>query len=75
MKFGSIWVYGESSEGVVSTITLEMLTKARELADDVVVVMGGDSEDVAEELGRHGAGTVRATARRGISFPASWRSR
>jgi electron transfer flavoprotein alpha subunit len=61
MKFGSIWVYGESSEGVVSTITLEMLTKARELADDVVVVVGGDGEDVAEELGRHGAGTVRAT--------------
>jgi electron transfer flavoprotein alpha subunit len=61
MKFGSIWVYGESSEGVVSTITLEMLTKARELADDVVVVVGGDGDDVAEELGRHGAGTVRAT--------------
>ena len=61
MKFGSIWVYGESSEGVVSTITLEMLTKARELTDDVVVVVGGDGEDVAEELGRHGAGTVRAT--------------
>ena len=61
MGFESIWVYGESNEGVVSTITLEMLAKARELADDVVVFVGGDGEDVAEELGLHGAGTVRAT--------------
>ena len=61
MGFESIWVYGESSEGAVSTITLEMLAKARELADDVVVFVGGDGEDVAAELGQHGAGTVRAT--------------
>ena len=36
-------------------ITLEMLTKAREIADTVEVFMAGDGDDFAEELGDHGA--------------------
>ena len=61
MGFETIWVYGEAVDGAVATITLEMLAKARALADDVVVFMGGDGDDVAAELGDHGASTVVAT--------------
>jgi electron transfer flavoprotein alpha subunit len=61
MALDSIWVYGEADDGTVSTITLEMLAKARELADEVVVFMGGDGDAVAAELGEHGAATVCAT--------------
>lgn len=57
----TIWVYGEVVDGAVSTITLEMLAKARDLADEVVVFMGGDGGEVARELGDHGASVVRAT--------------
>ena len=61
MGFETIWVYGEAADGAVSTITLEMLAKAREIADEVVVFMGADGDDVAAELGEHGASTVWAT--------------
>jgi electron transfer flavoprotein alpha subunit len=61
MTLESIWIYGEASDGAVSTITLEMLARARVLADEVVVFIGGDGHEVAGELGEHGATTVRAT--------------
>jgi len=56
--FSKIWVHGESTEVGVATITLELLAKARELADVVEVVMAGDADAVAAELGDHGASTV-----------------
>ena len=58
---GTIWVYAEESEGKVASISLELLTRARELADTVEAVVGGDGESVAAELGAHGATTVHAT--------------
>jgi electron transfer flavoprotein alpha subunit len=61
MGISTIWVFGEASDGKVATITLEMLAKARELADDVAVIVAGDGDEVAEELGAHGADTVYAT--------------
>jgi electron transfer flavoprotein alpha subunit len=61
MGLDKIWVFGEANGDVVATITLEMLAKARELADTVEVFMAGDGDDVAEELGDHGADTVYAT--------------
>ena len=58
----SIWVYGEIADGSLSTMTTEMLAKARTLADTVAVVVGGDVPDgVAAEAGAHGASTVYAT--------------
>ena len=60
MGFSKIWVHGEANDGVVASITLELLAKARELADSVEVVMAGDAESVASELGDHGASIVHS---------------
>lgn len=61
MGLQRIWVFGEASDGQVATITLEMLAKARELAETVEVFLGGVGEDCAEELGNHGVSCVHAT--------------
>ena len=58
---GTIWVFAEASGGKVASISLELLTRARQLADTVEAVVGGDGETVAAELGDHGATTVHAT--------------
>ena len=58
---GTIWVFAEASGGKVASISLELLTRARELADTVEAVVGGDGESLAAELGAHGATTVHAT--------------
>ncbi len=61
MGLEKIWVFGEGNGESVASITLEMLAKARELADTVEVFMAGDGDDYAEELGDHGAAAVHAT--------------
>jgi electron transfer flavoprotein alpha subunit len=63
MTLSKIWVYVEATEGKVSSTSLEVLTKARELADTVeAVYVGGDVDAVAAELGAHGATTVHAAS-------------
>ena len=62
MGVSSIWVYGELADGGLSSMTTEMLAKARALADDVAVVLGSDASDaVAAQAGAHGATSVMAT--------------
>ncbi len=61
MGLNKIWVFGETNGDAVATITLEMLAKARDLADTVEVFMAGDGDDYASELGEHGAAAVYAT--------------
>lgn len=61
MGLSKVWVYGEANDGAVSSITLELLAKAREISDSVEVVIGGDGDAVAAELGAHGATAVHAT--------------
>ncbi len=62
MGISSLWIYGEVVDGALSSMTTEMLAKARALSDDVAVVIGGDASDaVAAEAGAHGASTVYAT--------------
>jgi electron transfer flavoprotein alpha subunit len=62
MALNRIWVYAEAADGKVAPITLEMLTKARELAGTVEAVYGdGDADAIAEALGSHGATKVYAT--------------
>ena len=56
-----IWVFGEANADGVATITLEMLAKARTMADTVEVFLGGDGSACATELGAHGASVVYAT--------------
>ena len=62
MALSKVWVHAElTPEGTVAPITLEILAKAREIADEVVVFTGGDGDAVAETVGAHGATTVLAT--------------
>ena len=61
MALDNVWVFAEAVDGQVKTITLEMLAKAREIADEVSCFFAGDGDDVAEILGEHGASTVFAT--------------
>ena len=58
MTLDTIWVYAEATDGEVNSNTLELLTKARELADTVACVYAGDADDIAEIVGAYGAETV-----------------
>ena len=61
MSLDTIWVYAEAADGEVSATTLELLTKARDLADTVECVYAGDdADDIAEALGEYGAETIHA---------------
>lgn len=62
MSLSRIWVHAEAADGKVSTITLEILAKARALADTVeCFYSGADADVVAETLGAHGASKVMTT--------------
>jgi len=69
MALSKVWVFAEADEDKVKTITLEMLTKAREIGDTVEAVFGGDGEAVATTLGANGASTVYATGDLGGCLP------
>lgn len=62
MALSKVWVHAElTPEGAVAPISLEILAKAREIADTVEVFTGGDGAAVAEKVGAHGATKVLAT--------------
>ena len=62
MGISSIWVFGETAGDELSSMTAEMLTKARSLSDDVSVVLGDAATDaIAAQAGAHGAKTIQAT--------------
>ena len=62
MTIDKIWIVAEAANGEVASTTLELLTKARELADTVECVYAGDdADDLAEALGAHGCETVYQT--------------
>jgi electron transfer flavoprotein alpha subunit len=69
MAVNRIWVFAEATDGTVAPITLEILTKARELAGTVEAVIAGDGADVAEALGAYGASKVYATGDLDGSLP------
>ena len=59
MSVSKIWVFAEADGDKPSATTLELLTKARELAETVEAVHVGTSADaLAPGLGEHGATTV-----------------
>jgi len=61
MAVSTTWVFAEASEGKVTSITLELLTKARALGGTVEAFYGGaDGDAVAEQLGKFGATKVYA---------------
>lgn len=57
----SIWVYAEVHDGELDPAALEILTKARDLGDASVVVLGSGATDAAAKLGEYGAATVYAS--------------
>jgi len=62
MALSKVWVHAElTPEGTVAPISLEILAKAREIADVVEVFTGGDGAAVAATVGAHGATKVFAT--------------
>ncbi|MEO6627120.1 MAG: electron transfer flavoprotein subunit alpha/FixB family protein [Aquihabitans sp.] len=61
MALSKVWVHAEIVEGAVAPISLEMLAKAREIADTVEVFTGGDGAELAAAVGAHGATKVHAT--------------
>ena len=59
MALDNVWVFAEATDGSVKTITLEMLAKAREIADEVSCFYAGDGDDVPHPRGMHALGDRR----------------
>jgi len=54
-----IWVFAEEIDGAPTSLTLEMLTKARSLGDEIAAfLVGAGSSGTVAALGAHGATTV-----------------
>ena len=70
MGLNTVWVYAEAEGDAPSSLTLELLTKARELGDNVAAFVGGDGAAMAGALGAHGASTVYSTGDLGNALPA-----
>ena len=69
MALNTIWVYVEATDGKVSPLSLELLTKAASLGGTVEAVYAGDDADaVAGTLGAHGATKVHSTGDLGGSL-------
>src|SRR5439155_20488575 len=59
MPVDNIWVFGESQDQRPVVVTLELLTKARDLAGGVsVFYAGAEAEGLADEFGKYGASKV-----------------
>ncbi len=63
MKMNNIFVYIENENSVVADVSLELLTKGRELADTLkvnleAVVIGHNLKGIGQELAKYGADTV-----------------
>jgi electron transfer flavoprotein alpha subunit len=59
MPLSKIWVHAEIGGDKPSSITLELISKARQLADTVEAVYAGENADaVAAELGKYGVSKV-----------------
>jgi electron transfer flavoprotein alpha subunit len=70
MPLPKIWVVAEpAAGGTVATTSLELLTKARELASTVEAVTWGDAQALAGPVGAHGATTLYSTGDIGPSLP------
>ena len=64
-QHGEVWVYTEIDDREIASVSLELLSKGRELADELgvklgAVVLGDDTKKFAEVLFAHGADIVYA---------------
>jgi electron transfer flavoprotein alpha subunit len=69
MAFDKVWVLAETAEGKPTSITNELLTKAREIGSTVEAVGWGDVASVADQLGAYGATKVYSVGDLGGSLP------
>ncbi len=54
----TVWVFAREVDGAPSTMSLELLTKARDLGQVSVVYVGAGSEKAFATIGQYGAGEV-----------------
>ena len=72
MALNTIWVVAEAAEGKPLPVSLELLTKARELAGTVeAVTWGADAAPYAPTLGAYGAATVHDVGDLGGALPGA----
>src|SRR3954468_18594424 len=72
MPVNKIWVLAEAFEGKPLTITLELLTAARNLGSTVeAFTWGGDTETFAPDLGKYGATKVLTVGDIGQNLPGA----
>ena len=61
MALSRVWVYVDVVDGEVAPISLELLTKARDLGDTVEAFTVGEGDPAAGPVGAHGATKLYAT--------------
>ena len=61
MTLNNVWVFAQVANGVPTTGTLELLTKARAIGANVSAFIGADGASVTGALGEYGATKVYAT--------------
>ena len=61
MALNSVWVFAQGNNGTPTSFTIELLTKARSLSDNVSAFVAGDGAALAESLGKYGAKKVYST--------------
>jgi electron transfer flavoprotein alpha subunit len=69
MAVDKIWVIAEPAAGKVTTLSLELLSKARGLAATVEAVTWGDASALADEVGSYGATTLYSVGDLSDSLP------
>ena len=61
MALNNVWVFAQGNNGTPTSFTVELLTKARSLSDNVSAFVAGDGAALAESLGKYGAKKVYTT--------------
>ena len=61
MTLNNVWVFAQGNNGTPTSFTVELLTKARSLSDNVSAFVAGDGAALAESLGKYGAKKVYTT--------------
>ena len=61
MALNNVWVFAQGNNGTPTSFTIELLTKARSLSDNVSAFVAGDGAALAESLGKYGAKKVYST--------------
>jgi electron transfer flavoprotein alpha subunit len=69
MAVDKIWVIAEPSGEKVTSLSLELLTKAHEMASTVEAITWGDASVLAGEVGSYGATTLYGVGQLGESLP------